>query len=61
MRAIVKGGRMASYRAPDASGPIVYVDHSDIRQGSLEELKTGVRRLVGFIEAREPQLISYGF
>jgi hypothetical protein len=52
---------MASHRAPDASEPIVYVDHSDIRQGSLEELKTGVRRLVEFVEAREPQLISYGF
>jgi hypothetical protein len=52
---------MASHRTPDASEPIVYVDHSDIRQGSLEELKTGVRRLVGFVEAREPQLISYGF
>jgi hypothetical protein len=39
----------------------VYIDHSDIRDGSLEELKAGVRRLVDFIEAREPQLIVYGF
>jgi hypothetical protein len=44
-----------------ASEPIVYIDHSDIREGSLEELKAGVRRLVDFIEAREPQLITYGF
>jgi hypothetical protein len=44
-----------------ASEPIVYIDHSDIREGSLEELKAGVRRLVDFIDAREPQLITYGF
>jgi hypothetical protein len=52
---------MASQRAPDASEPIVYIDHSDIREGALEELKAGVDRLVDFIEAREPQLILYGF
>jgi hypothetical protein len=44
-----------------ASEPIVYIDHSDIRDGSLEELKAGVRRLVDFIDAREPQLVTYGF
>ena len=43
------------------SVPIVYIDHSDFREGSLEELKAGVQRLVDFIEAREPQLIAYGF
>ena len=43
------------------SEPIVYIDHSDIRGGSLEELKAGVRQLVEFIDAREPQLITYGF
>lgn len=41
--------------------PIVYIDHSDIREGSLDELKARVQRLVDFIEAREPQLTSYGF
>ena len=48
----------ATVRAPE---PIVYIDHSDIREGSLEELVAGVRRLVDFIDAREPQLILYGF
>jgi hypothetical protein len=43
------------------SGPIVYIDHSDVREDSIEELKAGVRRLVEFIDAREPQLITYGF
>jgi hypothetical protein len=45
----------------NASEPIVYIDYSDIREGSLEELKAGVQRLVEFIEAREPQLLAYGF
>jgi hypothetical protein len=52
---------MAGHATVRASEPIVYIDHSDIRESSLEELKAGVRRLVDFIDAREPQLISYGF
>ncbi len=52
---------MAGQGTDSASEPIVYIDHSDIREGSLDELKAGVRRLVDFIRAREPQLITYGF
>jgi hypothetical protein len=52
---------MADHGTVSASEPIVYIDHSDIREGSLDELKAGVRELVDFIEAREPQLIAYGF
>jgi len=52
---------MASHGAVSAAEPIVYIDHSDIREGSLEELKAGVRLLVDFIDVREPQLIAYGF
>lgn len=52
---------MAGHGTISASEPIVYIDHSDVREGSLEELKIGVRRLVDFIDAREPQLIAYGF
>ncbi len=52
---------MAGHGTINASEPIVYIDHSDVRGGSLEELKAGVRLLVDFIDAREPQLISYGF
>jgi hypothetical protein len=44
-----------------ASEPIVYIDHSDIREGSLDELKAAVKRIVDFIDARETQLITYGF
>jgi hypothetical protein len=46
------------------SGPselIVYIDHSDIREGRLEDLKEAVRRLVDLVAAREPRLIAYGF
>ena len=52
---------MAGQGTVGAPEPIAYIDHSDIREGSLEELKMGVRRLVDYIDAREPQLITYGF
>ncbi|HET9497431.1 MAG TPA: hypothetical protein VFP83_03830 [Candidatus Limnocylindria bacterium] len=52
---------MANEGTPSMSEPIVYIDHSNIVDGALEELKAGVRRVAQFIEAREPQLISYGF
>jgi hypothetical protein len=52
---------MAGQGTPTSSEPIVYIDHSDIREGALEELRAGVRRLVEFIEEREPQLVAYGF
>jgi hypothetical protein len=41
------------------SGPILYVDTSDVREDALEELKTAIGELVDFIEANEPQLIAY--
>jgi hypothetical protein len=52
---------MANPETAGDSEPIVYIDHSDIRAGALDELRAGVQRLVDFIDAREPQLISYGF
>ena len=52
---------MSGYGARGGSEPIVYIDHSRIREDSIDELKAGVQRLVDFIEAREPQLIAYGF
>jgi hypothetical protein len=52
---------MAGHEQESASEPIVYIDHSDIREGSLDELKAAVKRIVDFIGAREPQLITYGF
>jgi quinol monooxygenase YgiN len=43
------------------SGPIVYIDRSEIVDGKLEELKEGIDELVQFVDAHEPQLLSYGF
>jgi hypothetical protein len=40
---------------------IVYIDHSDVREGSTDDLKAGVARLVDFIRERERQLIHYSF
>jgi hypothetical protein len=38
---------------------ILYVDVSDVRDGALEELQRGMKRLVEFVEANEPRLIAY--
>ena len=52
---------MAGQGTRGGSEPIVYIDHSDIRKDSIDELRAGVQRLADFIDAREPQLITYGF
>jgi hypothetical protein len=39
--------------------PIYYVDRSDILEGSLAEVREGMRDLAAFVEEREPQLIAY--
>lgn len=41
--------------------PIVYIDRSEILDGKLEGLKVAIKELVGFVDAHEPQLISYSF
>jgi hypothetical protein len=41
--------------------PIVYVDTSAIREGKLNELEAAMKGLAAFVEAKVPQLISYGF
>ncbi len=43
------------------TGPIVYIDRSETVDGRLEELKEGINELVEFVDAHEPQLISYSF
>jgi hypothetical protein len=43
------------------SEPIVYVDTSEIREGKLPQLKAAMNELVQFVDANEPQLISYEF
>jgi hypothetical protein len=41
------------------SEPIVFVDTSDIREGALEGLRAAVGDLAAFVEANEPDTISY--
>ena len=38
---------------------IVYIDTSNVREGALEELREGMKELVAFVDANEPQLIAY--
>ncbi|MFP3921629.1 MAG: hypothetical protein ACLFU3_07995 [Dichotomicrobium sp.] len=42
------------------SGPIVYIDRSEVREGKLDALKAAIDELAAFIEANVPQAISYG-
>ena len=39
--------------------PILVVDSSDIHEGKLEEVKTGVEELVAFVEANEAAPLAY--
>jgi hypothetical protein len=41
------------------SGPLLYVDTSEVREGALEELKGAIDELVEFLDAEEPQLLTY--
>ena len=41
------------------SNAIVYVDTSDVREGTLAELQVAIRDLVDFVEANEPRVIAY--
>ena len=41
--------------------PLIYIDHSDVREGKLPDVRAGIKELVDFVEANEPQLLTYGF
>ena len=41
--------------------PIVYIDTSAIREGKINQLELAMKDLAAFVEAKVPQLISYGF
>jgi quinol monooxygenase YgiN len=41
------------------SEPIVYVDHSKIREGKLDALKAALNELATWVENAEPHLLSY--
>lgn len=41
------------------SGPLVYVDKSDVREGAIEELKGAIDELAAFIEGNVPEVLAY--
>ena len=40
---------------------IVYIDRSEIKPGAVDQVRRLVSDLVAFVDAREPQLVMYGF
>jgi hypothetical protein len=40
---------------------IVYIDRSDVHEGSIDALKAGVGHLVTVMAGLEPRLVAYGF
>ena len=43
------------------AGPIVLIDVSTVREGMLDELKSGMSELAEFVEASGTRAISYQF
>lgn len=43
------------------SATIVYIDHSEVREGQLEALRLAIDELVAFVRANEPRLIADNF
>jgi len=41
------------------SGPVIYLDVSDVRPGCLQDLKAAMTDLAQFVETHEDQLLSY--
>lgn len=39
--------------------PLIYVDRSAIRAGRVGDLRAAIAELAAFVEANEPQLLSY--
>jgi hypothetical protein len=43
-----------------SSGPVVYIDRSDVHENRWDELKAGIRALVTFVDGHQPQMATYG-
>lgn len=52
---------MTGDRDRGRSTAIVYIDRSEIHAGKADELRSGVRNLVAFVDEHEPQLMAYSF
>ena len=40
-------------------GSIIYIDHSEVREGRLKELKTAIKELAELVKTSEPRIIAY--
>lgn len=55
-----RGDDHASTRSSDDSTDLlVYVDRSTVREGKLDELKSGMENLVAFVAEHEPEILAY--
>ena len=43
------------------TGPVIYIDRSDVHEGRWGELKAGIKALVEFVDSHQPQMAAYGF
>ena len=43
------------------AGPVIYIDRSDVHSDRWDDLKAGIRSLVAFVDAQQPQMATYGF
>jgi hypothetical protein len=53
------GQRVTLRSRTSTADPIVAIDSSEIREGKIDELKTGLKELVEFVEANEAEPIAY--
>lgn len=42
------------------AGSVIYIDRSDVHPGCWDELEAGIRSLVAFVDAQQPQMATYG-
>lgn len=43
------------------TGPVIYIDRSDVHEDRWEDLKAGIHGLVAFVESHQPQMATYAF
>lgn len=44
-----------------STGPVLYVDRSDVHENRWDELKAAIHALVAFVDSHQPQMATYGF
>ncbi|HUR17623.1 MAG TPA: hypothetical protein VMZ51_01645 [Acidimicrobiales bacterium] len=43
------------------AGPVIYIDRSEVHSERWDDLRAGIRSLVAFVDAQQPQMATYGF